>query len=106
MNLDNKKLYDEFYSSHLSEGGNAPREAATTQLIKYCIENKEFHIYYGGGYYYNHGENKPVKEYDVLCYFNVAGDPYFMMCIDASEGDFVEMVACNPENGKLLKLIK
>lgn len=93
-NVKNKLIYDEAYQFHLDDGGTVPDAYAVTEVIKKAIERKEYVIYHGGGYSL---DNQPVNEFDVVVRFSMAGDPYFYMCMDNSEGDECDLYRCNEE---------
>ncbi len=93
INKDNELVYTNYKDFHIKDGGEAPEEYALTELVKNAIIHKYYKIYYGGGYEYRTEE--PIKRFDVVCYFTLFGDPYFMVCLDNSEGDCVYLTRCN-----------
>jgi hypothetical protein len=96
-NKPNKELFESLKEFHTGDGGNAPDEYAVTELIKKSIINRDYKIYNGGGYDIN---EDPIMNFDVVVWFSMPGDPYFMVCMDNSEGDHGDFYRCN-ENGEL-----
>ena len=95
VNEENKALYEKFMKEHTGNGGQIPEQCALSELVKYAIENKNYKIYYGGGY--EHKTKNDIKNYDVVVWFSMAGDPYFMVCMDNSEGDSCDLYRCNSD---------
>jgi len=93
-NTENQKLYEKAKKFHTDDNGEAPEEYALTELIKKSIADRDYKIYYGGGYDVN---AEPILNYDVVVWFSVAGDPYFMVCKDNSEGDYCDLYRCNTD---------
>lgn len=102
MNLRNKELYDSFLLLAENDGLDSinARKAAVTNLISKSIIDKNYRVYYGGGYYNdkdNNGDYIPVELYDVICYFNVTNVPFFMLVAE-DDGDAVTLISCNKDN--------
>lgn len=83
INSVNEKLYKEFSEQHTKDGGHHPDAYAITELIKSAIINKDYKIYYGGGY--EHKTNEPIKVYDVVVWFNLGGDAFFQVCLECDD---------------------
>ena len=94
VNLENQELYKNYRESHIADDGKHPDAAAITELIKNAIEDKTYKVYHGGGYY---PDETPVKVYDVVVYFTWGCDPYFMVCLDNSDGDACELYRSNSD---------
>lgn len=101
-NKPNKALFESLKEFHTGDGGQAPDEYAITELIKKSIINRDYKIYNGGGYDVN---EKPIMNFDVVVYFNLPNDPFFMVCMDNSDGDTCDLYRCN-EDGELEMLRK
>jgi len=82
-------------SEHTKDGGKIPQKYALTELVKECIISKDYKIYFGGGYEY--GTKNAINKYDVVCYINMTGDPFFMVCMDNEDGDFCTLFCCNSD---------
>jgi len=94
INLKNKKLYNNLKQEHIKDGGKCSDAYAMTALIEKAIKNKKYKLYSGGGY---DVDQKRIKIFDVVVWFNFAGDPHFQMCADNSEGDFCELINATPD---------
>lgn len=93
LNEINKVKYEEYRIFHINDGGKFPDDYAITELIEQSILNKDYKIYYGGGYEANtHDE---IKQFDVVVTFNWGGDPFFQMCLDNSDGDACLLINSN-----------
>lgn len=102
MNKNNKELYDSFYNLAINDGLDAvnARKSAVTNLIAKSIIDKNYRVYYGGGYYNDkdkNGEYIPVEMFDVVCYFNFSNIPHFMLVTD-TDGDSANLILCNKDN--------
>lgn len=95
MNIKNKNKYEEYKQFHTNDGGKHPEAYAVTELIKQSILNKDYKIYYGGGYEAN--TENPIDIYDVVVIFSWGGDPTFKMCMSNEEGDSCTLVSSNPK---------
>jgi hypothetical protein len=91
-NEENRKYYEDRKQFHINDNGTAPEEFAVTELIKRSIADRDYKIYYGGGSDVNANR---VLNFDVVVWFSLAGDPYFMVCMDNSEGDECDLYRCN-----------
>jgi hypothetical protein len=98
INEENYGRFIFFRNEHIHNGGKFPLEAALTELVKICILERNYKIYYGGGYeYHKHKEFSSINVYDVVCYFGLTGDPYFMVCMNNEQGDCCELSRCNSD---------
>ena len=95
VNLDNKSLYEELKQQHINDGGKCGDAYAITELIKNAIINRNYKIYYGGGY--EHKTNNKIKVFDVVVWFNLGGDATFQVCLDNSEGDCCDLWNSNAD---------
>jgi hypothetical protein len=93
INEENYSRFVFFKNEHMRDGGKFPLETALTELVKICIMTKEYKLYYGGGCEYE--TINPISVYDVVCYFGITGDPYFMVCMDNEQGDCCDLYRCN-----------
>lgn len=101
-NIGNEKLFNELKKEHIDDGGKMPNEYALTELIKIAIINRDYKIYYGGGY--EHRTENRIKLFDVVAYFNLTSDVFFMVCTNNTEGDSCVLHSCNSDC-KILTLI-
>lgn len=93
LNEINKVKYERYRNFHIDDGGKFPDDYAITELIKQSILDKDYKIYYGGGYEANtHNE---IKQFDIVVTFNWGGDPFFQMCLDNSDGDACKLINSN-----------
>lgn len=94
-NVKNKERYDFFVDDFLRQVklGEAKEGFenvyALTEIIAEAIKDKTYKVYYGGGYYPDETE---ILKYDIVCWFNLSNDPFFMMCVDISEGDECNLI--------------
>lgn len=101
INVRNEKLFNVFKEEHINDGGKLPQETALTNLINDCLIRRDYKVYNGGGYDI---DKTPIKKYDVVLYRNLANDPYFMVALNVSEGDYCSLYRCN-DNVKIEKII-
>ena len=94
MNDKNFELYNK-YISYCAVDDDAKQEFALRELIISAIKNRDYKIYYGGGYEYL--TKNIIRLYDVVAYITLADDVYFMICTDNSEGDFCILSRCTDE---------
>ncbi len=95
VNLENKTLYENLKQQHVEDGGKHADAYAMTELIRRSIIDKTYKHYTGGGYEYR-TENR-IQNYDVVVWFNFAGDAFFQICMDNSEGDSCVLWNSNAE---------
>lgn len=75
----NKKFYEsklaEFNSDDPKKKSKLPEAAALGALVEYSIRNRNYitYNYYEG----DDPKRQTIGEYDIICVFNVAGDPRF-----------------------------
>jgi hypothetical protein len=99
VNSRNLILFNEKKKQHTDGGGVMPMETALTHLVYNAISRGNYKKYRGGGY---DVEGNHIKKYDVVCYFSLSNDPYFMVALDVSEGDMCDLYMCNDD----VKIIK
>lgn len=95
INEQNKSKYAEYKAFHIEDGGKYPDAYAVTELIRQSILNKDYKIYYGGGY--EAKTESEIKQFDVVVTFNYGGDPLFQMCVDNSDGDACKLINSNED---------
>ena len=94
INEINKEKFEKHKKFHIDDDGKHPEAYAVTEIIRESILNRDYKIYYGGGY---DKDGDEIKVYDVVVTFNWGGDPFFQMCVDNSDGDACKLVNSNPE---------
>ena len=103
VNKINKAKYEEYRNFHINDGGKFPDDYAMSELIYQSILNKDYKIYYGGGY--EADTEDEIKQFDVVVSFNLGGDPFFQMCLDNSDGDTCKLINSNEECEFVMKYI-
>jgi hypothetical protein len=73
-NKSNLLLFEKYKEEHLNDNGKVPFEFAITSLIENAIENKSYNLYQGDG---RNKDGGLTKNYDVIVYFTLSGDPVF-----------------------------
>jgi hypothetical protein len=68
----NEAYFNAAYKKFIADGGarDMAEAAATTALVEHCIREKRYDIW-------KEELRDFLREYDVICVFNVAGDPQF-----------------------------
>lgn len=102
INPINQKKYEEYKIKHINDGGKHPDAYAITEIIKHSILNRDYRIYFGGGYDKSGDE---IKLYDVVVSFNLGGDSFFQMCVDNLDGDTCKLVNSNSECEFIIKYL-
>ncbi len=102
INFDNKQKFEEYKIQHTNDGGLYPDAYAVTEIIKESILNRNYKIYFGGGYGKSGDE---IKLFDVVVTFSLGGDPFFQMCVDNSDGDACKLINSNSECEFLIKYL-